>query len=287
MASTLLNLSRWISGGFAEAAYAISSSGRPYDASTAVEATTGADVYGMTVLKGAKTANIQIPQAEILQIPGDDGVRGVIQFPGNALPTFDMVFSDLTMSFANAMQGTITDDVQSVYDFLLLDPENRSFPDIFLQLTRRAVATEPGSTGNGYETVLFLQSTVSFAGPSGFSTGANAGEYTFNVAVNRTSILPWGEPLTIGAHGSSAASGFIFWSEQVPTFDVAIKDGVVTDWTLSKTLASNAQAITFKTVSGTTSSDTATVDAGNNQVDSVAAGASGNILTIMYEKVTG
>jgi hypothetical protein len=241
----------------------------------------------MTVLKGAKTANITIPAAEILQISGDDGVRGVIQFPGNALPTFDMVFSDLTQSFANAMQGTTTDDVQSVYSFMLLDPANRIFPDIFLQLTRRAVSTQAGSTGNGYETVLFPQCTVSFAGPSGFSTGANAGEYTFNVTVNRTSILPWGEPLTVGAHGSTEASGFIFWSQYVPTFDVAIKDGSITDWTLSKTLAANAQAITFKTVSGTTSSDSATVDAPNNQVDSVAAGSSGDLLTVLYEKVTG
>lgn len=283
MATTLTNIARWISGGFAEAQYAVSSSGRPYDSATLTET----NISGTTVLKGAKTANIEIPEAEILQIHGDDGVRGVIQFPGNALPTFNMVFSDLTQSFVNALQGTTAIDAQSIYDFLILDPANRTFPDIFLMLTRRAVSTVAGSTGNGYETVLFPQATVSFAGPSGYQTGANEGEYSFKVTVNRTGILPWGTALTTAVHGTTEASGFIFWSQYVPTFDVAIKDGIITDWTLTKTYAANAQAIAWDTASGVTTTDAVTVDDANNQVDSVSAGASGDILTVLYEKVTG
>lgn len=281
MATTLVNISRWISGGAAHAQYSVSSSGKPYNSATL----TAGNISGMTGLAGFKTANVQVPQAEILQIPGDDGVRGVIQFPGNALPTFDLVFSDLTGSFVNALQGTSTIDAQTTYDWFILDPANRSFPDIFLMLTRRAVSTEAGSTGNGYETIVFPQSTVSFAGPSGFQTGANAGEYTFNVTVNRTSILPWGTTLSTGTHGTTAASGFIFWSQYMPTFDVAIKDGVLTSWTLTKTYAANAQAIGWKSVSGTVTTDAVTPDTGNNQVDSVAAGASGDILTVLYEAV--
>ena len=154
-------------------------------------------------------------------------------------------------------------------------------------LTRRSVSTEAGSEGNGYDTIVFPQATVSFAGASGYSTGANAGEVTFNVTVNRTSILPWGTALSTGTHGTTGASGFMFWSQAVPTFDVAIKDGIITSWTLTKTYASNAQALGWKTVSGTTSTDSVTVDAPSNQVDSVAAGSSGNLLTVLYEKVTG
>lgn len=283
MAATITNVGRWISGGFAEMQYAISTSGRPYNSATL----TAGNIAGTTVLKGAKTANIQIPQADILQIPGDDGVRGVIQFPGNALPTFDLVFSDITTSFVNALQGTTVVDAQSIYEWTILDPANRSFPDIFLMMTRRAVSTEAGSEGNGYETIVFPLATVSFAGPSGFSTGANAGEYTFNVTINRVSIFPWGTPLSTATHGTTGASGFMFWSQYVPTFDVAIKDGTITDWTLTKTFAANAQALGWKTVSGTTSTDAVTEDAVGNQVDSVSAGASGNILTILYEKVSG
>lgn len=283
MATTITNVGRWISGGFAEAQYSVSTSGRPYNSGTL----TAGNSSGMTLLAGAKTANVQIPQAEILQIPGDDGVRGVIQFPGNALPSFDMVFSDITTSFVNATQGTTAVDVQSIYEWLVLDPANRSFSDIFLMLSRRAVSTEAGSTGNGYETVIFPQSTVSFAGASGYSTGANAGEYTFNVTVNRTSILPWGTPLSVATHGTTAASGFLFWSQAVPTFDVAVKDGTITSWTLTKTYAANAQALGWKTVSGTVTTDSVTVDTVSNQVDSVAAGSSGNLLTVLYEKASG
>lgn len=283
MATTITNVSRWIAGGLAEAQYAISSSGRPYNSGTL----TAGNIAGMTVLKGAKTANVQIPQPEILQIVGDNGVRGVLQFPGNALPSFDMVFSDLTTSFVNSMQGTIAVDVQSIYEWLIVDPANRSFPDIFLMLSRRSVSTEAGSTGNGYDTIVFPQATVSFAGSSGYSSGANAAEFTFNVTVNRTSMLPWGTPLSVATHGTTEAAGFMFWSQNIPTFDVAIKDGTITSWTLTKTYASNAQALGWKTVSGTTSTDSVTVDSVNNQVDSVSAGVSGNLLTVLYEKASG
>jgi hypothetical protein len=283
MATTLTNVSQWISGGFAEAQYTRSSSGRPYNSATL----TATNIVGTTVAKGAKVANVEIPEAEILQIAGDDGIRGVIQFPGNALPTFDLTLSDFSNALVNAVQGTMVVDVQSTYELTLIDPANRQFPDIFLMLTRRAVSTDPGMTGNGYETIIFPQATMSFAGAGGFETGANEGEYVFNVTVNRTSILPWGTPLTTGTHGSTAASGFIFWSQYVPTFDVAIKDGIITSWTLTKTYAANGQALTWKTVSGTTTTDSVTPDTANNQVDGVAAGSSGNILTVLYEKVTG
>lgn len=281
MATSLINVSRFVSGGFAHAQYSRSSSGRPYNSATL----TATNITGMTGLRGAKSANIQIPAAEILQIPGDDGIRGVIQFPGNALPTFDLVFSDLTTSFANALQGTTAIDAQSIYEWLILDPANRTFPDIFLMLSRRSVSTEAGMTGNGYDTVVFPQATVSFAGVGQFQTGANEAEFTYNVTVNRTGLLPWGTPLVAATHGTTEASGFVFWSQAIPTFDVAIKDGIITSWTLTSTYASNAQAITWKSVSGTTSADSVTVDAPNNQVDGVAAGSSGNILTVLYEKL--
>lgn len=283
MATTLTNVSRWISGGFSEVQVQFSASGKPYNSAT-LDAT---EIQGTTVLKGAKTANIQIPPAEILQIQGDNGVRGVIQFPGNALPTFDLVFSDLTMSFANDAQGTITVDAQSVYDLLIIDPANRSFPDMFLMLSRRAVSTEAGMTGNGYETIIFPMATISFAGVNGYQTGANPGEYVFNVTVNRTSVLPWGTALSTGTHGTTEASGFIFFSQSIPTFDVAKKNGALTTWVLTKTYASNAQIIAWATASGVTSTDAVTADVPNNEVDSVLAGASGDIATFLYEKVSG
>lgn len=283
MATTLTNVSRWISGGFSEVQYQISTSGKPYNAAT-LDPT---EIQGTTVIKGAKSANIQVPAAEILQIPGDNGIRGVIQFPGNALPSFDLVVSDLTVAFANAMQGTTAVDVQSIYEMLILDPANRTFPDIFLMLTRRAVSTEAGMTGNGYETIIFPQATVSFAGVGQMQTGANEGEYTFNVTVNRTSVLPWGTALSTATHGTTEASGFAMFSQSVPTFDVAKKDGILTTFVLTKTYATNAQVLAWSTAAGVTATDAVTADVPNNEVDSVLAGSSGDFSTILYEKVSG
>lgn len=283
MSSTLLNISEWASGGFAETQHQISTSGKPYDSST-LDAT---EIQGMTRVKGGKSANISIPEAEILQIPGDDGVLGVLQFPGNALPEFDLVTSALNLAFVNTAQGTITVNAQNVYDFLILDPANRVFRDIFLMLTRRALSLEAGSTGNGYESIIFPQATVSFSGVGQMQTGANEGEYTCKVTANRASVLPWGTALSTGTHGTTGAGAFMFWSQYIPTWDVAKKDGIITSWNLTKTFAANAQIIAWKNVSGTVSTDTVTADTANNQADGVAAGSSGDTVTFLYEKSQG
>lgn len=279
MASTLTNISQWITGGASKVQYAISSSGRPYDSASL----TAGNSSGMTDIDGFRTANITMPQATILQIEGDDGVRGTIMFEGTQLPTFDMVFSDYPTTFIDTIQGTTLDDAQSIYDIGIIDPVDREFKDIFLMLTRRAVATEAGSEGNGFETLVFPLCTVSLTGVGNFQTGANAGEYTFNVSVNRVSQLPYGETLTEGAHGTTAASGFIFFSEQIPTFDVFIQNNVLTSFTLSKTLASNSQAIAFDGAAGASASTLAVTISTNDLT--FTAQASGNITTALYERV--
>lgn len=279
MASTLVNISQWITGGAAKAQYATSSSGRPYDNSSL----TAGNSAGMSDIDGLRTVSVSFPEARILNIEGDDSVRGSIQFEGNTLPSFTMAHADFVSAFYNASMGTITDDAQSVYDFVMLDPGNRTFPDLFLMFSRRSVSTEAGSEGNGYETIIFPLCTVTFTGAGDFQTGDNAGEYSFTVSVNRVSQLPWGETLTIANHGTTSASGFMFWSEEIPSFDVFIQDNSTTSFTLTHTLASNSQAIAWDGASGVSPATLAVTISTNDLT--FTAQANNNITTALYERV--
>lgn len=276
MASSLTNISQWLSGGFERVQIVLSTSGRPYGTLPSA-----GNNSGMTIVKGANAANITFPQADILQIPGDNGVRGAIQFAGNALPTFDLTFADLTGTFIDTAQGTTEIDAQSVYDWFTLDPADRAFPDIFMMLTSRAYSTIAGSEGNGYDTVVFPLCTVGFQGPGAKSTGANTNLNTFNVTVNRASVLPWGTPLTTATHGTTGASGWIFFSEQIPTFDIYRQDNSSTSFTPTQAINANAQVIAWDGAAlGTPSTLAVTESSGDI---TFTAQANNNVTTTLYE----
>jgi len=278
MASSLVNISQFVAGGARYAQYSLSSSGLPYG--TAPSSGNGA---GMTAIPGLRSASISLPEPQILQIEGDDSVRAAIQFPANALPSFTMGLADFVGAFVDALQGTTADDAQSVYNMYMLNPDLSTFPDIFLMLTRRSVSTVAGSQGNGYETVIFPLCTVGFTNLGDFSTGANAAERTVTVTVNRVSQLPWGEALTTGAHGTTQASGFVFWSEQVPTFDVYTQDGSTTSYTPTNTLASNEQVIAWEDIAGTSAPLTGGVTVSSGDF-TFTAGTDGEVTAFMYEQ---
>jgi len=275
MAASLTNVSQFITGGFERVQYALSSSGLPYG--TAPSPDSG---QGMTIVEGAKAANPTLGDAEVLQITGDNGVRGAIQFPSNSLPTFDLIFADLTAAFLNAVQGTTTDDAQSIYDFLLIDPEDAPVVDLFLMLTQKAVSTEAGSEGNGYFTVLFPLCTATLTGLPNMQTGANEGQFTWSVTVNRVSQLPWGESLSVASHGTTKASGFVFFSEAIPTIDIFTQNGTTATYTPTQTLNSNDQVIAWNDIAGTTGTLSITPSTGDF---TFTAGTSGEVTLFLYE----
>ena len=279
MATTLANISQWIGAGFARAQFVQSTAGRPYGPSLP---TAGTGNGGMTILEGANAANLNLPAAEVTQISGDDGVRGAIQFPGNALPTFDLQFSDFKGTFVDTSQGTTEVDAQSVYDFFGLDPANRDFPDIFLLLTQRAVSTVAGSEGNGYSNIIFPLCTVSFTGPGNLQTGGNPNLFTFSVTVNRVSVLPWGTPLSTGTHGTTQFSGYMFFSQKIPTFEVFRQNNVLATYTPSQARdQTQDQAIAWD---GAALGTPSTLAIGSSGADlTFTAQANNNVTTFLFE----
>jgi hypothetical protein len=276
MATALTNIDQFLAGGFSNVQFVKSTSGRPYD--TAPAAGNG---LGMVQVKGANAANFTFPPAQSLQFEGDDGVRGAIMFPPNAQPTFDLTFADFTGTFVDAVQGTTEVDAQSIYDFFLIDPSDRNFPDIFLLLTQKSTSKVAGEEGAGFNTLVFPLCSINYQGPGALATGANASLNTYNVTVNRVTILPWGTPLTIGTHGTTEVSAYMFFSEGVPTFDTFRQDNSVAIYAPSQSFNANEQVIAFDgSLLGTPSTLAVAYSSPNF---TFTAQTSGNVTTFLYE----
>ena len=270
MASTLLNISQWAAAGFDRAQFVGSESGLLEFAD--LSTTAG---RGMTVINEVKSANWQFGEDVTVPLEGDDQVFGKITFEGDTLPKFDLGVSELAVAMVNEIQGTSIINVQSVYDFLAIGPTARDYTDQIVMLTRRAIATEAGSEGGGYESVLFPLCTLSFRGTG--NTFQAQGEYTFSVTVNPVTQTPWGIDLDGSVVGKEKVAGFMFFSQSAPTFDVFKEDGILTSYTLTQTIASNSQLIGFD-------KDGATKALGLSSNDATfSAGSSGDRMTILYE----
>jgi hypothetical protein len=276
MASSLTNINQWIGGGFARASFALSTSGLPYGT-----VPTAGNFSAMTILEGANAANPSLGAARILNIEGDDSKRGAIQFPSGESPTFDLTFVDFKGGFLNAIQGTTTDDAQSIYDVFLVDPEDPPTIDIFLLLTQKATSTTPAKKGSGYFNMVFPFCTAVFTTPPQLATGPTAGTYVFNVSVpGRVDQFAWGETITTVNHGTTGASAYFFFSDEIPTMDVFTQNAVLTTYSPSQTLNANEQVIAWNDITGTTAPLTITPNAGNFDF---AAQASGEVTLFIYE----
>jgi hypothetical protein len=270
MASSLTNIAQVGAGGLERAQFVLSTSGRPYG--TLPSAGSGA---GMTILEGANNVTFNFPSYETLSIPGDNSVDSAILFKPGTAPTMQLQFARFNGSFNDTVQGVTVDDAQSIYNIYGIDPETPTFPDIFLLLTGKAVSKDSGSEGNGYDNWMFPLCQVGYTGPNGMQTGTNARLHTFDLTLNRVNILPWGESF------SDYVSGFYFFSEGIPTFDIFVQNNSDTSYTPTQTLNANEQVIGF---------DSAALGAGATLATSVSSGdftfsaqTSGNVSTFLYE----
>ena len=276
MATALANIDKFLAGGFEKLQHTRSTAGRPYG--TLPTAGQGA---GMTQVDGANAANFTFPPSQTLQFPGDNTVRGAIMFAPDAAPTLDLVLADFAGAFVDTVQGTTVVDAQSIYNFYLLNPSNPSFPDLFLLLSQKATSKVAGEEGRGFNSLALPLCSVNYVGPGGWATGPNASLNTFNVTVNPVSVLPWGTPLTKATHGATEVSGFIFFSEEIPTFDTFHQNFATATYEPSQALNANEQVIGFD---GAELGTPATLAVGFSTPDfTFTAQADGNVTTFLYE----
>ena len=270
MATSLTNIAQVGAGGLERIQFVQSTSGRPYG--TLPVADSGS---GMTILEGANNVTMNFPSYETLSIPGDNSVDSAILFKPGTAPTMQIQFSRFIGGFIDTVQGTTVDDAQSIYNIYGIDPDDPAFPDIFLLLTGKAVSKDAGEEGGGYDNWIFPLCQAGYTGPNGMQTGPNARLHTFDLTINRVNILPWGEAF------SDYVSGYYFFSEAIPTFDIFRQNNSTATYTPTQTLNANDQVIGFDSAEGGAGATLATgVSSG---AFTFTAQASNNVTTFLYE----
>jgi hypothetical protein len=84
----------------------------------------------------------------------------------------------------------------------------------------------------------------------------------------------------VANHGTTRASGFIFFSEAIPTFDIYTQDGADASYTPTQTLNANEQVIAWNDITGTSATLATTVNSGAFEYTAQTAD---EITLFMYE----
>ena len=229
------NLKQFIAAGFERAHYAVlDSAGVAIGTSTSLA--NGSD-SGVGKLEEIQTANIQIPEPQIVNVPGDDGVAGIFLFAPNEFPRFSIEAGAFDLTFDALVQSST---VYTVNDwelgaFQIDDPDYRQ---MMLLFSARAKSNASGSIGNpGWFNLLIPKAHIVPLGPGGLRTGANALTNRYGVIAVRTDTYPWGEAFTNANQGTTGAVMIPFWTENRVALHTHMGDGADTTFTLTYTPA--------------------------------------------------
>lgn len=230
-------------------------------------------------LFAAQSADLSLPEDEVVSIEGDDGVDGQFNFESIELLNFQLTLGRNDFTTINLVQGTSNVDLQSTFDMALVQPLDRDFVDCFLLLTRRS---QDDNSAGKYENWLIPNAVLSYRG-SAFST-RQAASYSYSVTANRTTKTFYGATLSSSIGGKTAASAFIIYSDYPLAIDVWREDGTETDFVVGHTPRTGGNVLGWSW-DESTAPTTKTVTYNTPVAGSwnITAGTSGDLVIILYE----
>lgn len=195
---------------------------------------TGVVGSGMKQLVGIKRANPGPGEPEEVQITGDDGPIGSIEFGPGETPSFIIESALFDLDIQADMQSTL---VQSLQDLRLgvAQPENPVYPDICLIIQSKAKKQDAGVKGiKAWTGVIIPVASVIPLGREEYSE-RTAGVNRYQVNTQVASKQPWGVTIADGDLGTTGAPLIPFTSDNPITMQTFIGDGSTDTFTLEKT----------------------------------------------------
>lgn len=146
---------------------------------------------GAAKADGVKTAEIAIPEGQVVQVTGDNQALGTFIFPPSELPSFNIEVATMDLTLEALMQDTLTyDDGDTTFGALA--PTDPVYNDIGLLFLRDARGRATGSIGAAhFEGVLIPKATMQALGSSGFKEREGT-SYRYKVIANPADKFPWG-----------------------------------------------------------------------------------------------
>lgn len=273
MATALTQVKQFIAAGFDMAQWGVRVNGIPYGPTGTIAQDNSAE---LARLFGVKTADVSVPEADIVPITGDDGLLGSFLFASNQPIQFTMEVGQADLTLAAKTQGTSVYNVGPYYAVNFLSPDSPSYTDVVLLLTSQAKAVETNQEGSGYHHVLLPFCNMFYLG-SGFN---ERGERTvrYSVTTSKTSKFPWGQVLDENTAGTSKYIGLEWFSQHRVTMATYISNGSATSFVLDRTPVDEHHALGWLNGAGLAISVTPAT-----RTVSFAAPSANDELVVVYE----
>lgn len=230
MTTALTHVKQFISAGFDMAQWGVRRNAIPYGPTGTIAQNNSAELSRIFTVK---TADVSVPEADVVPITGDDGLRGSFLFASNQPISFTMEVGESDLRLASKSQGTSIYEVGPYWALNVLGPDNPTYEDIVLLMTSQAKAVETNQEGSGFHHVMLPYCNIFYLG-AGFN---ERGEKTFrySVTTSKTSKWPWGQVIDENIVGTGKFLAMEWFSQNRFTMATYISNGVATQFTLART----------------------------------------------------
>lgn len=206
----------------------------------------GAAGNGMKRLKGIQRANPGPVESESVDVDGDDGTLGAIEFPPDTVPEWIVESGVFDLDIQAALQTTAVEQVGDV-QMGVLQPNNPVHPDIVWIYNSKSKKKDAGVDGlkawSGY--IVPISSTVPLGREA--MEGRTAGADRYKVTAQVAGKKPWGVTIVDADLGTDGAPLLPFSSENPVTMHVFKGDGAVSEFgPLDKTPVSVGKTVIYE-----------------------------------------
>ena len=239
---------------------------------------------GMSQLRGAKTGQIGIPEADRLTPTGDDGSMGaVFEFESTEQPTGTLSVGAHDVDAHAAFAGTLVDG-SAGGSINVLGAKGTTRPNIFMLFTRRAVSLDVATSGLAAEQQYALpRAQLRPLGSENYQERAESPD-RYGILANDTTKEPHGKPLTLADHLTTSGPILEIYGTNRAHFHFFKGNNVLTTVVLPYTPSSATDFEVYDYDTGSTVS--ATLNVGTKTVTFAAAPTTGQKIGIMYRRAS-
>lgn len=271
---TLSNIKQFISAGFDMAQWAVRASGGYHLGPTGTIAQ--GSHAAMSRLYGAKTADVSIPEGDVVPITGDDGLLGTFIFASTDPITFTMEVGQADLSFAAQSQGLSLYTVDPYYSMNLIGIDAPVYEDVMLLLTSQAKSAESNQEGSGYHHVLLPWANVFYLGVAFNERGEKT--FRYQITTNKSKFFPWGQLLNEVAIGTRAYTALEWFTERRITLETFVNNGAANSFVLTRAPVDAQHVLAWRNGVPLTIAVTPTT-----RTTAFAAGTAGDVDAYLYE----
>lgn len=246
--------------------------------------TAGLAGEAMRQVLGIQTANPGPVEPEVVNIEGDDGTLGAIQFDPAETPQWVMEVGAADLELQAILQGTQVlafGDVQ----FGVLQPNAPARPDVCFIYQSRLISKDASTSGaSGWAGYIIPRATVTPLGRAAFA-GRQAANDRYQVVAQVSNVLPFGISITDTNLGTTGAPIIPFTADNPVTMHAFISNGSSGPYALAHTPASQAKTRVINTATNAvlTAGTDYTVSAANRTITFTPALGSGTPFVVFYE----